>query len=39
MNQPFVHYQIDSLVRAEVNDVVISLNYQADKIKSILGPE
>lgn len=37
MNRPFVHYQIDSLVRAEINDVVLSLNYQADKIESILG--
>lgn len=37
MNRPFAHYQIDSLVRSGIDDVVLSLNYQPDKISSILG--
>jgi len=37
MNRPFVHYQIESLVGAGIQDIVLSLNYQPDKIQSILG--
>ncbi len=37
MNRPFVHYQIQGLIRAGIKDVTLSLNYQPDKIESILG--
>ena len=37
VNRPFLLYQIDVLRRAGVTDVILSLNYQPDKIQDILG--
>ena len=37
MNKPFVHYQIEGLLRAGIEDVVLSLNYHPEKIEAVLG--
>ena len=36
-NRPFLLYQIDVLVRAGIDAITLSLNYQPDKIEDILG--
>ncbi len=37
MNRPFLLYQIETLKKAGINDIILSLNYQPDKIEQILG--
>jgi mannose-1-phosphate guanylyltransferase len=37
LNRPFLTYQLESLRRAGITEIVLSLNYQPDKIESILG--
>lgn len=37
MNRPFLVYQLESLARAGITDIVLSLGYQPDKIEDILG--
>jgi mannose-1-phosphate guanylyltransferase len=37
LNRPFLTYQLEILRRAGVTDIVLSLNYQPDKIEQILG--
>jgi mannose-1-phosphate guanylyltransferase len=37
LNRPFLTYQLEILRRAGVKDIVLSLNYQPDKIEQILG--
>lgn len=37
INRPFLLYQIEILRRAGINEIVLSLNYQPDKIRHILG--
>jgi NDP-sugar pyrophosphorylase family protein len=37
MNRPFLLYQLDILRKAGINDVILSLNYQPDKIEQMLG--
>ncbi len=37
LNRPFLTYQLEILRRASVTDIVLSLNYQPDKIEQILG--
>lgn len=37
MNRPFLLYQIDVLRRAGIEDIVLSLSYQPDKIEDMLG--
>lgn len=37
MNRPFLVYQLNSLARAGITDVVLSLGYQPDKIEDLLG--
>ncbi len=37
LNRPFLTYQLELLRRAEVTEIVLSLNYQPDKIEQILG--
>jgi mannose-1-phosphate guanylyltransferase len=37
INRPFLTYQLENLRRAGVTDIVLSLNYQPDKIEQILG--
>jgi mannose-1-phosphate guanylyltransferase len=37
LNRPFLTYQMEILCRAGVKDVVLSLNYQPDKIEQVLG--
>lgn len=37
MNRPFLLYQIDILRLSGVTDIILSLNYQPDKIEDILG--
>lgn len=37
LNRPFLTYQLEILHRAGVKDIVLSLNYQPDKIEQILG--
>ncbi len=37
MNRPFLMYQIEILQRAGIKDITLSLNYQPDKIKHLLG--
>ncbi len=36
-NRPFLLYQIDTLRRAGVTDITLSLSYQPDKIEQLLG--
>jgi NDP-sugar pyrophosphorylase family protein len=36
-NRPFLLYQIDTLKRAGVTDITLSLSYQPEKIEQILG--
>ncbi len=37
MNRPFLLYQIDILRLAGITDIILSLNYQPDKIQDLLG--
>ncbi|CAN5380016.1 NDP-sugar synthase [soil metagenome] len=37
LNQPFLLFQINSLRRAGITDITLSLSYQPDKIEQILG--
>lgn len=37
VNRPFLLYQIDILRRAGITEITLSLNYQPDKIKHLLG--
>lgn len=37
INRPFLLYQIEILRRAGVTDIILSLNYQPDKIEYLLG--
>jgi mannose-1-phosphate guanylyltransferase len=37
LNRPFLTYQLEILRRAGVKEIVLSLNYQPDKIEQILG--
>ncbi|MBA4125044.1 MAG: NDP-sugar synthase [Acidobacteria bacterium] len=37
LNRPFLLYQIDILRQAGVKDIMLSLNYQPDKIEQLLG--
>lgn len=37
VNRPFLLYQIDILRRAGIRDITLSLNYQPDKIRQLLG--
>src|SRR5437870_11389304 len=36
-NRPFLLYQIDTLRRAGITDITISLSYQQNKIEQLLG--
>src|SRR5919202_6945838 len=36
-NRPFLLYQIDTLRRAGITDITLSLSYQPDKIEQLLG--
>ena len=37
-NRPFLHYQIDLLRQVpEIDEVILSLNYQPDRIEAVLG--
>jgi NDP-sugar pyrophosphorylase family protein len=37
LNRPFLLYQIDILKLAGITDIILSLNYQPDKIEDLLG--
>jgi len=37
VNKPFLVYQLESLARAGITDIVLSLGYQPDKIEDVLG--
>jgi mannose-1-phosphate guanylyltransferase len=37
LNRPFLTFQLELLRRAGITDIVLSLNYQPDKIEQILG--
>jgi mannose-1-phosphate guanylyltransferase len=37
LNRPFLTFQLESLRKAGIKEIVLSLNYQPDKIESILG--
>lgn len=37
VNRPFLLYQIESLLRAKITDLILSLNYQPNKIENLLG--
>jgi len=37
MNRPFLLYQIEILAKAGIEDIVLSLSYQPDKIADLLG--
>jgi mannose-1-phosphate guanylyltransferase len=37
VNRPFLAYQLESLTRAGIEDVTLSLSYQPDKIEDVLG--
>lgn len=37
VNRPFLAYQLESLTRAGIKDVTLSLSYQPDKIEDVLG--
>src|ERR1041385_4001228 len=36
-NRPFLLYQIDTLRRAGITDITLSLSYQPNKIEQLLG--
>jgi len=36
-NRPFLTYQLESLTKAGITDVTLSLSYQPDKIEDVLG--
>ena len=36
-NRPFLLYQIDTLRRAGITDIALSLSYQPNKIEQLLG--
>ncbi|HMQ02422.1 MAG TPA: NDP-sugar synthase [Pyrinomonadaceae bacterium] len=36
-NRPFLQYQIEILAKAGIDEIVLSLSYQPDKIEDILG--
>ncbi len=36
-NRPFLVYQIEILAKAGIDDIVLSLSYQPDKIEQVLG--
>jgi NDP-sugar pyrophosphorylase family protein len=36
-NRPFLLYQIDTLRRAGITDITLSLSYQSNKIEQLLG--
>jgi NDP-sugar pyrophosphorylase family protein len=36
-NRPFLLYQIETLKRAGIKDIILSLNYQPQKIEQLLG--
>src|SRR6184192_2030789 len=36
-NRPFLIYQIDTLKRAGITDITLSLSYQPEKIEQIMG--
>src|SRR5438067_179590 len=36
-NRPFLLYQIDTLKRAGITDITLSLSYQPEKIEQIMG--
>jgi NDP-sugar pyrophosphorylase family protein len=37
MNRPFLLFQLESLKRAGITDITLSLSYQPDKIEDVLG--
>lgn len=37
MNRPFLFYQLEILKFAGITDIILSLNYQPDKIQDLLG--
>lgn len=37
VNRPILSYQIELLKRAGITDIILSLNYQPDKIKEVIG--
>lgn len=37
MNRPFLLFQIETLRRAGIEDIILSLSYQPDKIEHVLG--
>ena len=37
MNRPFLLYQIEILAKAGIEDIILSLSYQPDKIADLLG--
>lgn len=37
MNRPFLLYQLEILRKAGIKEIILSLNYQPDKIRQILG--
>ena len=38
-NRPFLLYQIDTLRRAGITDITLSLSYQPNKIEQLLGED
>ena len=37
VNRPLILYQIDTLKRAGITDITLSLGYQPDKIEHVIG--
>lgn len=37
LNRPFLLYQLEILRRAGISEIILSLNYQPDKIRQLLG--
>src|SRR5688500_12287359 len=37
LNRPLVLYQLESLARAGITDITLSLSYHPDKIEDVLG--
>lgn len=37
VNRPILEYQIELLKRAGITDIILSLNYQPDKIQAVIG--
>ena len=37
VNRPILAYQIELLRRADITDIILSLNYQPDKIQAVMG--